>query len=113
MSTQTEKPLLTDEQVHDLLNSFFKEEQKARQSIDLPFDEPARVVFNTVVDAMRMFTELKKNGGPTKIHVPKSLEIMLDMHLKRQLDDEHKGLRSSKKFLGCALILDAPHFKFE
>lgn len=115
MSTQQEeKRMMTQEEVRNLLDAFNKEEQKARQDINLPFDNPARITFNMIVDTMKMFTRLTKSKGPTKIYLPKSLEILLDMYLKRQLeDDNHKGLRNSKKFLGCDMIFDAPEFKFE
>lgn len=104
---------MTNDEVKGLLDTFMKEEQKLKQSVNLPFDEPAKIVFNMIVDTMKMFTKLTKSQGPTKIYLPMSLEILLDIYLKRQLDEEHKGLRNSKKFLGCAMIFDSPDFKFE
>lgn len=113
-TSKQEHRLMTQEEVKGLLDSFMKEEQKTRQDINLPFDNPARITFNMLVDSMKMFTKLTKSTGPTKLYLPKSLEILLDMYLKRQLEDaNHTGLRNSKKFLGCELYFDAPEFKFE
>lgn len=113
-SKQDPHRILSDDEVKGILNLFLKEEQKAKQDINLPFDDPSKVVFNMLVDAMKMFTKLTKSTGPTRLFLPKSLEIILDMYLKRHVENSvHKGLRNSPKLLGCNIVFDSPDFKFE
>jgi len=82
------------------------------QDVDSALDAPSWVCWSVIVDALAMFEDLTEREA-TCVHLPRSVEILVDAYVVKHIKESYMGLRKEKVLLGLDVVLDAPHFKFE